>query len=87
MFKKTTGSNAKWQTFDAKRNSFNPRSEAIHADDSATPSTDQTIDFCSNGFKLRSNQAHLNEDGVLFVYAAFASAPLTNSKGVPCNAV
>jgi hypothetical protein len=87
MFKKTTGSNANWQTFDAKRNSFNPRSEAMHADDATTPSTDQTIDFLSNGFKLRSNQAHLNEDGVLFVYAAFASAPLTNSKGVPCNAV
>ena len=41
------------------------------------------IDFLSNGFKNRSDQAQLNSDGVNYAYIAFAEHPFVSSAGVP----
>ena len=75
-----------WQLWDNKRDTFNPVEKALHPDIPNTASTDQDIDFLSNGFKIRSDQAHLNGDGVTFIYMAFAESPFVNSEGVPTNA-
>ena len=75
-----------WQLWDNKRDPFNPVEKASHPDNVYVASTDQDIDFLSNGFKIRGSVAHINGDGVNFIYMAFAEAPLVNSNGVPCNA-
>ena len=74
MFKGNNTSD--WQLWDNKRDTFNPVEKAIHPNANGGASTDQDIDFLSNGFKIRSNQAHLNGSGVEFIYMAFAEAPL-----------
>ena len=86
LFKRTTGSVADWQIWDNKRDPENPVDGAAHWNQSYVPSTDLDINFLSNGFKVLSNQGHLNTDGVEFIYYAVAEQPLVNSKGVPSNA-
>ena len=86
LFKRTTGSVADWQIWDNKRDPENPVDGAAHWNQSYVPSTDLDINFLINGFKVLSNQGHLNTDGVEFIYYAVAEQPLVNSKGVPSNA-
>ena len=86
MFKKTSGSNANWQVYDNKRDTENPVDNSSLPDDSAADQTDQEIDFLSTGFKIRDTGHHVNGDGVVFIYMAFAEQPFVNSNGVPCNA-
>ena len=87
MFKKTTGSAGGWQVWDNKRDPDNPVENAYHPNsNNADGSPDQDIDFVSNGFKLRSNAAHLNANGVVYIYMAFAEAPLVGTNNVPCTA-
>ena len=84
LFKGNNTSN--WQLWDNKRDPENPVESALHPDASAAASTDQDIDFLSNGFKIRGSVAHINGDGVDFYYLAFAESPFVNSNGVPNNA-
>ena len=83
MFKGNNTSD--WQLWDNKRDTFNPVEKAIHPNANGGASTDQDIDFLSNGFKIRSNQAHLNGSGVEFIYMAFGQS-LVGSNNVPCTA-
>ena len=75
-----------WQLFDNKRDPENPVEQALHPDIINVASTDQELDFLSNGFKLRDTGAHVNGDGVNFIYMAFAESPFVNSNGIPTNA-
>ena len=84
MFKGNNTSD--WQLWDNKRDTFNPVEKAIHPNANGGASTDQDIDFLSNGFKIRSNQAHLNGSGVEFIYMAFAEATLVGTNGVTAKA-
>jgi len=69
FFKRTTGAVANWQMWDNKRDTDNPVENAYHIDSNdADGSPDEDIDFLSNGFKIRSNQGHLNASGVKFIY-------------------
>ena len=84
MFKGNNTSN--WQLWDNKRDTFNPVEKALHPDINNTASTDQDIDFLSNGFKIRGSVAHINGSGVSFYYMAFAEAPLVGTNNIPNNA-
>ena len=44
------------------------------------------MDFCSNGFKLRTTTATWNGSGVNFIYMAFAENPLVGTNNVPTTA-
>ncbi len=84
FFKKTTGSVANWQMWDNKRDTNNPVENAYHIDSNdADGSPDQDIDFLSNGFKIRSNQHHLNNSGTKFIYYAVAQEPIVGTNNVP----
>jgi len=85
LFKRTTGSAGDWQLWDTKRDTFNPTEKAIHPNASGGASADQDIDILSNGFKIRSDQGHLNADGVWFLYMAFGQS-LVGSNDTPCTA-
>ena len=84
MFKGNNTSD--WQLWDNKRDTFNPVEKAMHPNAGGGASTDQDIDFLSNGFKIRSFEAHLNGSGVEFIFMAFAEAPLVGTNNVPCTA-
>jgi len=43
----------------------------------------QSIDILSNGFKIRTNQADINQVGQKYIYMAFAKHPFVTSGGVP----
>ena len=85
LFKKNTGSNADWQLWDNKRDPSNPVERAMHPNASGGASTDQDIDFLSNGFKLRSNASHLNANGVVFSYVSFGQS-IVGSNNIPATA-
>jgi hypothetical protein len=44
------------------------------------------MDFCSNGFKLRTTTATWNGSGVKFIYLAFAKNPFVLTDGTPVTA-
>ena len=86
IFKRTGSTLADWQCWDTKRDPGNPVEEAAHVNLTNVPSSDQDIDINSNGFKIRSNQGHLNASGETFIYWAFAENPFVSSTGTPVTA-
>ena len=78
-----------WFLVDNKRaNPYNPIDGSLHPNSNAAEDTasDFFVDFTSNGFKLRDNDAQLNGSGSTYIYMAFAEAPLVGSNNVPANA-
>ncbi len=91
---------ANWVMFDNKRNkdgtaNYNGNTiwERLYANatDYQSSATENFIDFLSNGFQIKLSDGSLcdswNEDGELYVFAAFAEQPFITSSGVPCTAV
>ena len=87
MFKKSSGS-GDWIIMDAKRtNEFNPTNGTLYANLSNAEATSIDRGDCvSNGYKLRNTSDAVNTNGATYIYAAFASAPLVSSNGVPTTA-
>ena len=84
---KSTTQAYRWYMFDNKRNEFNVINGRIFANDSASEQTNQnTIDFTSNGFKIRTGDAEINGSGQTIIYMAFAESPFVTSGGIPTTA-
>ena len=91
---KRTDTGASWNMMDNKRDPFNVMNTILLCETNNTEadmtSTNRTIDFISNGFKIRYTTAggttEWNTSGGSYVYMTFAEAPFVNSNGVPCNA-
>tara|TARA_R100000353_G_scaffold175925_2_gene147794 strand:- start:75 stop:3182 length:3108 start_codon:yes stop_codon:yes gene_type:complete len=81
MLKNTDGT-YDWVIFDAKRSTFNLIDDFFVTNDSAneyTASTTVSLDFTSNGFKIRQNWAGMNNSGNKIFYIAFAEQPFKYS--------
>ena len=62
--------------YDNKRAPFNLIDAHLHANaDVAEQTGEDEIDFLSNGFKFRTNEADSNYSGFLYTYLAFADQP------------
>ena len=75
---KVTGlDDERWMMYDSKRDPVNFVSTRLLADDNNAESSGsgQSLDFLSNGFKIRANQASINSNGYFYVYMAFAEMP------------
>jgi len=83
---KRSNSTGSWGMRDNKREAYNNGQDFLLADTTNADQTSATIDFLSNGFKLRHNGSEENTSGSTMIYMAFAEAPFVNSSGVPCNA-
>ena len=74
--------------FDNKRNTFNVLDDRLEANTSDAEAADggsgNTVDYLSNGFKLRGTGGSMN-DGT-FIYMAFAENPFVTSTGIPTTA-
>ena len=75
-----------WCVFDNKRLGYNVNNNTLFANQTATENTEASIDFLSNGFKIRGTQTRLNTSGGTYIYMAFAENPFVTSTGVPATA-
>tara|TARA_B100002019_G_scaffold131577_1_gene113044 strand:+ start:4328 stop:6727 length:2400 start_codon:yes stop_codon:yes gene_type:complete len=71
---KRSDSTDSWQIHDISRAPFNPSDKYLLPDSSGAEGTATTVDFLSNGFKLRSS-SNLNNSGGSFLFMAFAENP------------
>ena len=84
---KRTDSGTDWRMFDNKRDDDNVVKGRLFPNTSGSENTSQdTLDFLSNGFKLRSTNSGGNASGGTYIYMAFAEHPFVSSKGVPVTA-
>jgi len=86
MIKTTAANTSNWQMLDNKRQGFNPENETLNPNNPDAEGTTNTIDFLSNGFKLRTSNAEFNGNGLEYIYMAFAENPFVTSTGVPATA-
>ena len=64
----------------------NPVKFSLTANDPQTQATENSMDFLSSGFKLRTTGNGHNTNDATYMYFAFAESPTVTSNGVPCNA-
>ena len=77
MFKKTSATDD-WVVIDSTRDIDNVASQALYANLNAAEDsnvTNRSVDFLSNGIKIRSSGTYINLSGGTFIYMAFAEAP------------
>ena len=76
LIKKTNGSGAEnWRLFDSARCSTNQNNKHLLPSTDSAESIESGMDFVSNGFKLRHNDIHQNQDGTTYFFMAFAESP------------
>ena len=79
-----TGSAENWFIVDTARDPSNygtGQHYLLPASSAADGTGTAILDVLSNGFKLRSTATNAGAGGPAYIYAAFASAPLTNTNG------
>ena len=77
MFKKTSAADD-WVIIDSTRDVDNVASQTLYANGNFAEDsnvTNRSVDFLSNGFKLRSSGTYINLSGGTFIYMAFAENP------------
>ena len=82
----STAGNCNWGIFDDKRDGYNSKSNFLYANTEASEdsSNAQTLDFLSNGFKLRGEYVSARP-GESNIFMAFGQS-LVGSNNVPCTA-
>ena len=88
MIKRYDSGTLDWNIYDSKRPAFNETNKALWAntnDNEANVGT-HGIDLLSNGFKIRTSNDQLANNGGSFLYMCFAEEPLVSSNGVPATA-
>ena len=87
MIKKTSGT-SRWRIVDNKRDTSNPRSKNLFAEDSIAETgrpthTTQDFNFLSNGFEIPAGMdGELNGNNDTFIYLAIAADPDTTTPTV-----
>jgi hypothetical protein len=80
MYKKAGGPDGDWVVLDVKRDPTNVTARYLAPNASQAESNDPPfIDILSNGFKMRRASGGSNENGVLYIFAAFAEFPFKYS--------
>lgn len=82
MIKQSSASGEHWTILDNKRNTYNVINKELYANLSNAEGSNAgnaTLDFLSNGFKIRTTNAGQNTNGATYIYAAFASDPFKYS--------
>lgn len=80
MFKNVTSPLTKWYINDSARNSSNPNTYRLFANEATAEDSLYTMtNFLSNGFKVVSADIEWNSSDNTYIYAAFAEAPFKYS--------
>jgi hypothetical protein len=87
---KRSDSTGNWSVYDNKRPAYNVENLFLLANGSGAEETRDSLDFLSNGFKLRNTDlngnTNINLSGATYIYMCFASNPFVSSKGLPTTA-
>ena len=77
-----------WLIFDNKRAGYDPAVYRLYPNSNTTETsgTNNTIQFTSNGFKIRFHGGSMNTSGGTYIYMAFAEHPFVTSTGIPTTA-
>ena len=67
--------------YDSTRNTYNVVDKYLNANNANAEGTFTSMDFLSNGFKLRNTDATENGNGNTIIYMAFAESPFKYSLG------
>ena len=83
-----SGASYNWQMWDNKRNTYNAVDTQLrpNTSESDNPDVSYSMDFVSNGFKMRGTNTNQNGSGANYIYMAFAENPFVSSTGVPATA-
>ena len=68
-----------WQMFDSSRDLYNPENGRLYANLVDAENDQNSVDFVSNGFKLRDTSGDNNSSGQSYIYMAFAENPFKNA--------
>ena len=68
-----------WQMFDSSRDLYNPENGRLYANLADAENDQNSVDFVSNGFKLRDTSGDNNSSGQSYIYMAFAENPFKNA--------
>ena len=84
MYKNVSQNGGQWFIRDNVRHPDNPNNISLAAESSGTEvnSSLVDIDFCSNGIKWRQTNEGSNNNGIQYVYIAFASHPFKYANAV-----
>ena len=87
MVKQSSGANG-WVIKDNKRLGYNPTFYTLRANLNYAETTDsaESVDYLSNGFKLRNTDSNNNGSGSTYIYMAFAENPFVSSTQIPTTA-
>ena len=81
LTKITDTMNENWTISDSKRSTFNAVDLFLRPDESTSDTSGAaTMDFLSNGFKLKNTDDKTNRSGAKFIFLAFAESPFKNSR-------
>jgi hypothetical protein len=81
MLKNASSSPTNWFIFDTSRDTYNVAYQRLFPSTSDQEYTNaNTLDFLSNGFKIRDSSAAWNGSGNTIIYAAFAESPFKISR-------
>jgi len=84
---KNSGNANNWDMMDTQRSPINPVDQDLQPSTSSAESTPgNQIDYLSNGFKLRTTTANLNNNGNTIIYIAFAENPFGGDGVAPATA-
>jgi hypothetical protein len=92
ILKNISSGSTDWIVYDNKRSSSGGNNVidawlAPHSSSAeASNNTANNLDFLSNGFKLRHDNADLNASGSTYIYMAFAENPLVGTNNIPATA-
>ena len=75
LLKKSSASGDNWSMYDNKRDTDNAVREYLIPNDTQAAGATDTMDFVSNGFKVRNAGAYINTSGATYIFLAFAEAP------------
>ena len=86
---KDIGAAGNWFITDHKRNPFNLVDDWLVANGTGAETNylnASSVDYLSNGFKLRTTYGETNTTGRTYIYMAFAENPFVTSTGIPTTA-
>ena len=88
ILRKRTDSGGDWYIEDNKRNTYNPVDLILQPNLSSTEGTasSMSVDFLSNGFKVRGTSLDGNASSGTYIGIAFSENPFVSSGGIPTTA-
>ena len=81
LFLKNADDTDNWSMYDTARDDDNVVRQYLIPNDTQTEGGTDTVDFVSNGFKIRNSGAYINTNNETYFYWAIADSPIKYANG------